>query len=154
MPSGPCANHKDIRDQDNAVLLFASESMFCWMGAHDSATSDFPTVCSGSSAQTFLWSVVQLQLLVARWCELLEGAFCLAAACEHGEEEGPQAFRRQGLHSACVRNFVRVPLLGGLWDLVTTYSWAHKLTCNWSITYIRPVRETIRRAIRPVKSSY
>ena len=43
-------------------------------------------------------------------------------------------------------------LLGGPWDLVTTYNWGYNPTHNW-VTPISPFREIISRVISPVISS-
>ena len=40
-----------------------------------------------------------------------------------------------------------LPLLGGSWDIVTTYNWGSNPTDNWG-------RGVISRVISPVKSSY
>ena len=42
-------------------------------------------------------------------------------------------------------------LLGGPWDLVTTYNWGYKPTCNWGNPLFRGI---IIRVISPVISTY
>ena len=57
--------------------------------------------------------------------------------------------RRSQFHISAVGEY----LLGGPWDLVTTYSWDYNPTYNWG-NPLSPFRGIIRRVISLLVSSY
>ena len=56
------------------------------------------------------------------------------------------SLKRASLKNGC-------QLLGGSWDLATTYDWAYTLTQS-GLAYTRPVREIASRVVSPGRSGY